>query len=137
MKKVTTIIGLAMLTGAFVSCTIVMPTPEATKEKEPAYTRPTPSTSVVETPSSTRPRPARAESAPIYTRPTPTTTVDTNSSTYKRPTPTTTTTLKSDSVASSSTSKDKRSDGRIDAPKGKHAEAAADTTVQARSRVRR
>lgn len=92
------------------SYTIVMPTPEPAKTKE---------------------------ATPAYTRPTPTTTAGASISTYNRPTPTTTVTHKSDSVASASTSQEVRSDGRIDAPKGKNAEAVSDTTVQARSRVRR
>lgn len=126
MKTNIKTIALSILTVAFVSCTIVMPTPEPAKTKEdtPTYTRPTPTTTA-------------GANSPTYNRPTPTTTVGASNSTYNRPKPTTTVTHKSDSVASTSTSKEVRSDGRIDAPKGKNAEAVSDTTVQARSRVRR
>ena len=130
MKIITKIIGLFILCGAFVGCTIVMPTPEPAKTKDPSYTRPTPTTTVVDTPPSTRPRPNRGDTTPAYTRPTPTTTVGASSPDYKRPVTSTTT-----NPESISASKKQGSDGRIDAPKGK--EAIADSTVQARSRVRR
>ena len=110
MKTITKIISFVLLCGSFVGCTIVMPTPEANNTKDPSYTRPTPTTTVIDSPPSTRPRPNRGESTPAYTRPTPT-----------------------------STAIKQGSDGRIDAPAGKHAEtkSVADTTIQVRSRVRR
>lgn len=142
MKTNIKTIALSILTVAFVSCTIVMPTaePAKTKEDTPTYTRPTPTTTAgANSPTYNRPTPTTTvgASSPTYNRPTPTTTAGASNSTYNRPKPTTTVTHKSDSVASTSTSKEVRSDGRIDAPKGKNAEAVSDTTVQARSRVRR
>ena len=126
MKTITKIIFLFLFSVAFAGCTIVMPTPETAKTKEPSYTRPTPTTTVTDSPSSTRPRPVREEPIPAYTRPTPTTTAGASNPNYTRPKPT-------------STVKKVGSDGRIDAPKGKHAEheAVSDTIKQARSRVRR
>ena len=150
MKAITKILSLIMLSGAFVGCTIVMPavdtgntskgttsTSEGDKPTRPttSYTRPTPTTTVNTQPDPvyTRPRPAHQETTPVYTRPTPTTTVNTKPTpVYTRPTPTTTT-------GSSSTSKDVRSDGRIDSPAGKesYTGSVADTTKVVRSRVRR
>ena len=131
MKTITKIIALVMLTGAFVGCTIVMPTPNTTNTSKE-----TPSTSNSKESTYTRPTPTTTAGSNSYTRPTPTTTVGNNDAvTYERPKISSTTNV--GSSGSASVSKDLGSDGRIDAPKGKNTETKADSTVQARSRVRR
>lgn len=151
MKTIKKIIALVMLIGAFVGCTIVMPTVDTANTskgtsstndgKESTYKRPTPSTTVGTTTPPTRPTiigSSKGETAPVYTRPTPTTTNNSDGTpTYTRPRPSSTT--NSGSSGSVNTSKDIRSDGRIDDPtqKKSQAKAVSDTTIQARSRVRR
>lgn len=145
MKTITKIISLIMLGGAMAGCTIVIPAAETANNKaasttettRPPYQRPTPTTTVETNATPTRPTHARQGSnEPVYTRPTPTTTV-VKEPAYTRPTPTTT--VVKDPAGKESSSKEKRSDGRIDNPGGNKntTKAVSDTTKQTPTRVRR
>ena len=130
MKTITKITSLIMLGGTLAGCTIVMPAAETAKNnpapttevKKPDYQRPTPTTTVESSTTATRPRPPRKGS---------------DNATYSRPTPTTT--VVKESVSAESSSKETRTDGRIDNPVGKNNETkvVSDTTKQVRGRVRR
>ncbi len=130
MKTITKITSLIMLGGTLAGCTIVMPAAETAKNnpapttevKKPDYQRPTPTTTVESNATPTRPTLPRKES---------------NNAIYSRPTPTTT--VVKESVSAESSSKETRTDGRIDNPVGKNNEtkAISDTTKQVRGRVRR
>jgi hypothetical protein len=130
MKTIFKIIFFIILGGALIGCTIVMPAAESansksvssTDVKKPDYQRPTPTTTVESSTTATRPRPPRKGS---------------DNATYSRPTPTTT--VVKESVSAESSSKETRTDGRIDNPVGKNNEtkAISDTTKQVRGRVRR
>lgn len=129
MKTIIKIIFLIMLGGTLAGCTIVIPAAEkatnksastsTTKTNNSDYQRPTPTVGGA---TSTRPRPPReVVRKPTYTRPTPTTTFNI------------------DSIKAEASSKEVRDDGRIDSPgeRKNTTQTVSDTTVQARSRVRR
>ena len=130
MKTIFKIIFFIILGGALIGCTIVMPAAESansksvssTDVKKPDYQRPTPTTTVESNATPTRPTLPRKES---------------NNAIYSRPTPTTT--VVKESVSAESSSKETRTDGRIDNPGGvkNTTKAVSDTTKQVRSRVRR
>jgi hypothetical protein len=128
MKAIVKTVFLIMLGATLAGCTIVMPAAETAKNNpapttetaKPAYQRPTPTTTVETSTIPTRPR-REEKVTPVYTRPTPTTTAV------------------KDPAGEATSTKEIRSDGRIDNPGGvkNTTKAVSDTTKQVRSRVRR
>ena len=109
------------LTGSIPAAETAKINPAPTTETaKPAYQRPTPTTTVETSTIPTRPR-REEKVTPVYTRPTPTTTAV------------------KDPAGEATSTKEIRSDGRIDNPRGvkNTTKAVSDTTKQVRSRVRR